>query len=144
MNIKIIYGSETGNSINLAEKAKEILSLDGDDVEILDMSDVSFDNLKTYENVLVLTSTFGDGEPPFNAANLHEELKNKSGDELRNIKFAVYALGQSHYLLFAKTGEDFDEYLSNNGANRVKEVFKSDDDFDETFEPWLAEVKKSL
>lgn len=144
MDFKILYGSETGNSINLAEKAKDILSLDGNDVESIDMSEVSFDKLKTYKNVLVITSTFGDGEPPFNAANLHEELKNKRGDELKGVSFAVYALGQSHYPLFAQTGLDFDEYLHNNGAKRIRNVLKSDDDFEETFESWLNDVKNKV
>ncbi|MCT4552227.1 MAG: flavodoxin domain-containing protein [Alphaproteobacteria bacterium] len=144
MSIKILYGSETGNSINLADKAAANFKAAGKEAEVLDMGQVSFDSLKGYESVIVITSTFGDGEPPFNAATLHEELKSKNGEELKDLKFAVYALGQSFYPLFAQTGVDFDEYLENNGASRIKEVFKSDDDFEETFEPWLEEVKKSI
>ena len=141
MDIKILFGTETGNSSMLADKAKDILSADGITAEVLDMGDVDFEKLKTFENVIIITSTFGDGEPPFNATALHEELQGKTGNELQNTKFAVFALGQSIYEKFAQTGIDFHNFMLANGATAVAELAKSDDDFDETFEPWLNEIK---
>ncbi len=141
MDIKILFGTETGNSSMLADKAKVLLAADGITAEVLDMSDVDFARLKTFENVIIITSTFGDGEPPFNATALYEELKSISGDELSHTKFAVFALGQTIYEKFAQTGIDFHNFMIANGATPVMEVTKSDDDFDDTFEPWLHKVK---
>lgn len=141
MSIKILYGSETGNSADLANQAEGILTSAGLDAQVFDMAGVSFDDLKGFEKVLIVTSTFGDGEPPFNATNLYNELQNNTGQDLTNLKYAVFALGQSIYPQFAKTGFDFHEFLAENGAKSVKEVQTSDDDFYTTFEPWLNEVK---
>ena len=141
MDIKILFGTETGNSSMLADKAKILLENSGITAEVLDMADVDFEKLKTFENVIIITSTFGDGEPPFNATSLYEELKAKRGSELENTKFAVFALGQTIYEKFAQTGIDFHNFLTANGAKPVAEITKSDDDFDETFEPWLNEIK---
>ena len=141
MDIKILFGTETGNSSMLADKAKVLLDASGFTAEVLDMSDVDFARLKTFENVIIITSTFGDGEPPFNATALYEELKAASGDELSHTNFAVLALGQTIYEKFAQTGIDFYNFMVANGAKPVTELAKSDDDFDETFEPWLNEIK---
>ena len=141
MDIKILFGTETGNSSMLADKAKVILNADGITAEVLDMTDVDFDKLKTFKNVIIITSTFGDGEPPFNATSLHEQLQNHTGTELENTKFAVFALGQTIYEKFAQTGIDFHNFMVANGAKPVADIKTSDDDFDETFEPWLNEVK---
>ena len=141
MDIKILFGTETGNSSMLADKAKLLLEASGITAEVLDMGDVDFAKLKTFENVIIITSTFGDGEPPFNATALYEELQASTGDELTNTKFAIFALGQTIYEKFAQTGIDFHNFLTANGAKPVAELAKSDDDFDETFEPWLNEIK---
>ncbi len=144
MKIKILFGSETGNSEGLAQGAKKDLENSGYNAEILDMSDVTISALERYEYILIVTSTWGDGEPPTNAEKLYNELSEAADVDLSKLNYAVFAIGQSFYSNFCKAGVDFDKFLHKFGAKRILPIETSDDDFDEKFPTWLKEVKKSL
>ncbi len=144
MEIKVLYGTETGNSESLAKEAKVKLTASGFDTEVLDMKDVSAKKLSGFKNVLIITSTWGDGEPPDNAENLYNELKDASGLDFSNLNYAVLALGQSFYEHFCKTGKDFDEWLEKYGAKRILPIQLSDDDFNDIFPEWIQKVQKTF
>ncbi len=144
MEFKILFGTETGNSEGLAGDAQKELTDQGFKAEAVDMQNVSVENLKEYKNILIITSTWGDGDPPANAENLYNELKNSSGIDLSNLNYAVFALGQSFYEHFCKTGKDFDMFLEKFGAKRLAPVELSDDDFDTGFPAWLEKIKSTL
>ena len=69
MKVTIIYGTETGNSESLAREAN-----------VIDMEYVTVEQLKNGGALLIITSTWGDGEPPSNAETLYQALKNSSED----------------------------------------------------------------
>lgn len=139
-DIKILYGSETGNSEALANEAGAELKKAGFNTEVLDMSSVVASDLKSYKNILVITSTWGDGTPPSNAEDLHDELKD-SDDDLSNLNFAVFAIGDSGYEKFCQAGIDFDNYLTNLGGKQILPIEKAEDDYEDKFSTWLDEVK---
>ncbi len=143
MEIKVLYGTETGNSEKLANDAKKYLDSNGFSAQVVDMGNVKIGDLASYEAALLITSTWGDGEPPANAENLYNELQNSSAD-LSNLKYGVFAIGESFYEKFCQVGIDFDEYLAKNGAKRILPVEKSDNDFDDRFPTWIEQVKNSL
>lgn len=143
MDITIIYGTETGNSEGLAKDAQKTLSSLGHNVKVLDMEGVTLDQLAPAGVVLVVTSTWGDGEPPSNAERLHEELKTSSAD-FSAVRYAVYALGMESFDQFCQTGKDFDEYFARLGAHRLAEIYLSDDDFDSTFPGWVDKIATAL
>ena len=64
MKVNILYGSETGNSENLAGTAANELKKAGFEAEVQDMSGVRAADLENMTRLLVITSTWGDGEPP--------------------------------------------------------------------------------
>ncbi len=144
MEIKILYGTETGNSESLAKEAKTKLTDGGFNTEVLDMKDVNAQKLANFKNVLIITSTWGDGEPPDNAESLYNELKDASGLDFSGLSFAVLALGQSFYEHFCKTGKDFDEWLEKYGAKRILPLQLSDDDFNDIFPEWIQKVQNSF
>lgn len=144
MEIKILFGSETGNSEELANVAKKKLTSAGMQTEVVDMSDVTIEQLAGYKNVLIITSTWGDGEPPANAENLYYNLKNIQTLNLSNISYAVFATGQSFYEHFCKTGKDFDVFLEKLGAKRIAPIQLSDDDFENSFPIWIEQIKNIL
>ncbi len=144
MQVSILYGSETGNCENLANEAEKYLSQNNISAEVLDMEKVNIEKLQTLENVLVITSTWGDGEPPSNASRLHSDLQSAETLDLSNLKYSVFAIGQSFYDQFCQAGKDFDEYLEKFGAKRLQNIFLSDDDFEDTFSPWLNSIKIAL
>lgn len=143
MTVTIIFGSETGTCENLASQAKSYFQKYNIEANVLDMNDVKAEDLKSFKNLLLITSTWGDGEPPTNAQGLYDEL-DETNIDLAELSYAVFAVGQSFYDNFCRTGKDFDEFLSKLGAKRLAEVFLSDDDSDETFLPWIEKIKGTI
>jgi len=144
MEIKILFGSETGNAESLAAEADKKLTNNNILTEIIDMNEVTPEKLAKYKNVLIITSTWGDGEPPENAEKLYNELKYTTSSQLSNVNYAVFAIGQSFYEHFCKTGRDFDEFMHKHGAKRLIPVETSDDDYDITFPAWLEKITNIL
>ncbi len=143
MDITIIYGTETGNSEGLANDAEAKLNELGHSAKVFDMADVTVEQLKEAGVVLVVTSTWGDGDAPSNAEDLHDALESSSED-LSGVAYAVFALGDSSFDNFCQAGKDFDEYLDNLGAKRLLPVVLSDGDYDDTFPEWVENVAEQL
>ena len=106
--VTILYGSQTGNAQGVAEKARKTLEGHGFQVAISSMSDFKPNNLKKVQNLLIVASTHGEGEPPDNAIGFHEFLYGKRAPKLDDLNFSVLSLGDSSYEFFCQTGKDFD------------------------------------
>ena len=65
--VTILYGSQTGNAQGLAKKAGKTLENKGFQVTVSSMSDFKPNNLKKVQNLLIIVSTHGEGDPPDNA-----------------------------------------------------------------------------
>lgn len=137
MSVKILYGTETGNSESLANQAFEVLKKNGIDSEVLNMEDVSLNDLKGYKNVLIITSTWGEGDAPSNAADLLEELNSEQSSPLTELSYAVFGIGESIYDNFCQAAIDFDEILYKLGGERLEEVQKSEDDNEANLDKWI-------
>ncbi len=140
----ILYGSQTGNAQALAEKLGAELKEVGVDVKIESMSAFKPNQLKKLNNLLIVTSTHGEGTPPDNAIQLHEFLHSKRAPNLEHAQFSVLALGDSSYEFFCKTGADFDEQLEKLGAKRIIPRVDCDLDYDSLAAQWIEDVKKAL
>lgn len=143
MEITIIYGTETGNSEGLAREAREKLAALGHQAKVVDMENVTVEQLNTAGTLLVITSTWGDGEPPSNAEELYQALK-ESSEDLSALKYAVFALGDEFYDNFCQAGKDFDAFLERLKAQRLLPVVLSDGDYDDTFPEWIDAVAEKL
>ncbi|MDP0489921.1 MAG: flavodoxin domain-containing protein [Verrucomicrobiota bacterium JB023] len=142
--LTILWGSQTGNSESLAKKAAKTLTGQGHQVTVTDMADADPAALSAIENLLIITSTYGDGEPPDNAADLHEALTGDCDLKLDKTSYAVLGLGDSEYPDFNQCAKDFDNALEKLGATRLCERIESDVDFDDPFATWLSQVTESL
>ena len=135
--LTILYGSRTGNGEGLAKKAQKLAVEFGLTATLKNMSDYKPRDLQSEENLLVIVSTHGEGEPPFEAKELHEFIFGKRVSRLEDVNFAVLGLGDSSYFKFCQTGKDFDHQLEKLGAKRIVEMAGCDVDFHETAEKWL-------
>lgn len=146
MNIYILYGSETGNAEGLAKEAGTFFGGKGHQATVKDLGDVSATDLKSFENILIVTSTWGDGEAPSNAEGIYNELQT-STEDLSGTSFGVFAIGSSDYSEFCRTGIEFDAYLSNLGSKRLLDITTADEndgDYSTPFGEWLEKVNKAL
>ncbi|ULT59226.1 assimilatory sulfite reductase (NADPH) flavoprotein subunit [Neobacillus drentensis] len=142
--VTILYGSQTGNSKSLAKKSAQSLEANGYQVTVSAMSDFKPNNLKKLQNLLIIASTHGEGDPPDNAISFHEFLYSKRAPKLEDLHFSVLALGDSSYEFFCQTGKDFDARLEELGGTRLYPRFDCDVDFDEPAAEWLEGVLASL
>ncbi len=140
MRVTVLYGSETGNAEYLAEQAASRLTSEGFDALCLNMEGVKAEELPGYDYLLIITSTWGDGEPPTNAEPLWTELSKKPVIDLSGVRFAVLALGDTAYPEFCKCGRDFDEWLAELGAKRLLDRVDCDIDYEEPYEKWMGAV----
>jgi sulfite reductase (NADPH) flavoprotein alpha-component len=143
-DVTILYGSQTGNAQGLAKKAGKKLEENGFQVTVLAMSDFKPNNLKKVQNLLIVASTHGEGDPPDNALSFHEFLHGKRAPKLDNLRFSVLALGDSSYEFFCQTGKEFDTKLDELGGTRLYPRFDCDLDYDEPAAEWLEGVLSSL
>ncbi len=141
--VAILWGSQTGNCEGLAKKLAKKLSSAGHAPTVRDMAEVSAADLAGLGRVLIITSTYGDGEPPDNAAALHAELA-ATESRLEGVDFAVLGLGDSNYAEFCKCGHDFHDRLAALGATAILPLATADVDFDEPFEVWSRELVERL
>lgn len=142
--ITILSGSQTGNSDKLAKKMAKRLEGEGFTVTCQPMSGFKPNNLKKTENLLIVVSTHGEGEPPDNAISFHEHLHSKRAPQLEGMRYSVLALGDTSYEFFCQTGKDFDKRLEELGAVRLADRKDCDVDFDEPAAEWMNEVSGAL
>ena len=142
--VTIAWGSQTGTSEALAKKAAKLLSSKGHVPTVLDIAQLSPHHLTGIEKLLVITSTYGDGEPPDNAADFHKALHADDAPAIPSLAYSVLALGDSSYPDFCKCGRDFDSRLAALGATRIAPTVECDVEFDEPFATWISSLGASL
>ncbi|MED0849664.1 assimilatory sulfite reductase (NADPH) flavoprotein subunit [Bacillus altitudinis] len=143
-DVTVLYGSQTGNSEGLAKKTAQHLEEKGFQVTLSSMSDFKPNNLKKINNLLVIVSTHGEGDPPDNALSFHEYVHGRRAPKLDHLSFSVLSLGDSSYEFFCQTGKEFDERFEELGGTRLFDRVDCDLDYDEPFSEWLQGVASSL
>ena len=136
--LTILYGSESGNAEQLSGMIQKRAEKEGFKAKIQNMADVKAADLAKVENLLVVVSTWGEGDPPDGATAYYEEFMSDAMPSLPNLKFSVCALGDTSYEHFCKIGKDFDERLSKLGGKRIFDRTDCDVDYQEPFDAWLA------
>ena len=142
--VTILWGSQTGNSEGIAKKLVKALKNGNYEPEVFDMAGYDKARLPNEKNLLIITSTYGDGEPPDNAADLHEYLMGESVPGLAGVNFSVFALGDSEYPDFCQCGIEFDQRLEVFGAKRMFQRIDCDVDYDEEFQVWKTGVMEAM
>ncbi|WP_405159203.1 assimilatory sulfite reductase (NADPH) flavoprotein subunit [Paenibacillus sp. FSL H8-0283] len=142
--VTVLFGSQTGNSSGLSKKLAKKLEEQGLQVTLSSMGDFKPNGLKKIENLLIIVSTHGEGEPPDNAIPLHEFLNSKRAPKLEGLRYSVLALGDTSYEFFCQTGKDFDKRLQELGGTALVPRVDCDVDFDEAAAEWMNEVLASL
>jgi sulfite reductase (NADPH) flavoprotein alpha-component len=141
--ITLVYGTETGNSkrvaTELAAKAKKKNLL----VKLASLDQYRLTDITKEENLFVVISTQGDGEPPVAAQKFYDHI-HRNGFRLDQTRFSVLALGDTSYPMFCKTGEEVDAQLEKLGAKRIVPIRKCDVDYEPEAEAWFSEVLHSL
>ena len=142
--LTIVYGSQTGNAQAIAEDAEELAKEHGLTVNVIDMDDADLTQLASCERLLVVTSTYGEGEMPDNAQALWDVINDDSAPSFANTYYSVLALGDTNYDEYCLAGILWDERLQALGAQRIVERVDCDVDYEEPASQWLIEVLATI
>ncbi len=144
LRIPVLYASQSGNSESLAEDFADQLSASGFDAPCLSTEDHAEIDLTSEKHLLLISSTWGEGDPPDNAIEFWENLKSDDHPSLQNLNFSVLGLGDSNYLDFCAQAKAFDARLEALGANRIATRVDCDTDFEEPAAEWFESVNELL
>ena len=137
-SLTILFGSQTGNAKGVAESVKAQAEARGIPVSLVAMNDYKPKQLKKETHVLIVTSTYGEGEPPEAAADLHAQLKGGKIGKLFGLQYAVLGLGDSSYEFFCQTAKDFDAFFEKAEATRLQDAAILDVDYRDAAASWAT------
>lgn len=141
--LTVLYGTESGNSEELADQVFKAAKQKGFKASVVNMADAKPADLKDEGTLLVVVSTWGDGEPPEAAEEFYNAFMD-GGVDLKGVEFSVCALGDTAYDQFCQTGKDIDAQLEKLGASRMADRVDCDVDFDDSFAAWSKDVWSKL
>ena len=104
------------------------------------MASYKLASLKSEQTVIIITATYGEGEPPEGAELFHKWLMGKRAPELKGLNFAVLGLGDSSYEFFNKTAQDFDSRFEALGATRLLDRVELDVDYKAAADAWIVDI----
>lgn len=136
-HLTVLYGTETGNSQELAEKLVDKAAFKNIKAEAVGMYDYDVSRLATETNVAVIVSTHGEGEVPEMAKDFYNYITGEGAARLENVSFSVLALGDKTYRHFCKTGEDIFLAMKALGAFSLVPLEKCDVDYEQQAEIWM-------
>ena len=142
--LAILYGTQTGSAAGLSRKIAAAAKKRAIKARVIDMAKHESLDLAREPNLLIVTSTYGDGEMPDNAQTFWQTLASDSAPKLKDTRFSVLALGDSNYIKFCQAGKDFDARLEALGATRLHPRTDCDVDYDEPAAAWMEAVLTAL
>ena len=140
----ILFGSQTGTAEKLAKQIAKQSKSFGCNSRVVDSSAHATVDWAAEKNLLIVTSTYGDGDIPDNAQNFWQWLQSENGKSLAHLNFSVLALGDTNYEKFCAAGQKFDLRLEELGAKRIHARVDCDVDYEAKAKEWTNGVFSAL
>lgn len=144
MTLQIAYGTQGGNAEFLADNAADLAKEHGFLPEVIPLEDLDMPSLAAVRRLLVVTSTYGEGEMPDTAEAFWAELAGPDAPRLEGMFYAVLGLGDSIYDGFCQAAKDIDARLAELGATRCADRLDCDLDYQKPAEQWLSTALPAL
>lgn len=136
----VLWASQTGNAEEFAAQLAARLS----GARLITMNDADLADLAAAGEVVIVTSTFGDGGPPDNGAEFWDRLTSADAPALDGVRYSVLGIGDQSYDNFCGHAKALDARLAELGA--VRSVDRVDCEiYDEApMAAWADEVVAGL
>tara|TARA_Y100000768_G_scaffold267786_1_gene204620 strand:+ start:1650 stop:3305 length:1656 start_codon:yes stop_codon:yes gene_type:complete len=143
-SLEVLFGSQSGNAEGLASKIAKVAKSYGLQGSVHDMDGFDFNSLSSKKRVIIVCSTWGEGEQPDNAEELWKFANSDAATRLEGTHFAVCALGDTSYELFCESGKEWDGLFEKLGATRIVERIDCDVDYDAPASEWTLKALPAL
>jgi sulfite reductase (NADPH) flavoprotein alpha-component len=138
--VLLLWASQTGNIESLTEQYATQLMESGFEIRTACMADYDVAALAKAQYVLLMSSTFGDGDPPDNGASFWGALNAGHAPRLDGVRYAVLAFGDRNYDAFCGHGRALDTRLAEQGAVRLLPRVDCDSEFQPAADAWLERI----
>jgi sulfite reductase (NADPH) flavoprotein alpha-component len=142
--LHILFGSQTGTAEALARRVASEAANRGFMPRVVEANAGINVEWSLQTRLLVITSTYGDGDMPDNAQAFWDWLNTDAAKVLAVLQYAVLALGDSHYEHFCAAGKKIDARLEELGARRIHPRTDCDVDFANPAKAWTQGVLSAL
>ncbi|KUH99974.1 molybdopterin oxidoreductase [Mycobacterium sp. IS-3022] len=136
----VLWASQTGTAQDFAARLADRL----DGAQLVNMDDMAPADLAAARDVVVVTSTFGDGEPPDNGAGFWHRLERTEAPALTGVRYAVLGIGDRSYDNFCGHAKALDAKLADLGATRLLDRAECEAYDDEPMQRWADDLTALL
>ncbi|HTI68709.1 MAG TPA: sulfite reductase subunit alpha [Candidatus Limnocylindria bacterium] len=143
-SLLIGFGSQTGSAQGLAKRLAKEAEKRGFAPKIKELNAIPVADLAKEERVVIVTSTWGDGEPPDNAAEFWLALSSATAPRMEKLEFAILGLGDRNYTDFCGASKKIDERLAALGASRLTDRGECDVDYEAAAKAWIEGLWPTL
>jgi sulfite reductase (NADPH) flavoprotein alpha-component len=133
----ILFATESGNAETLAASVRKAAQKLGFAARTADVGTISVAEAARAENLLMIASTWGEGDPPQRAADFYNAILSPDAPRFDKTRFSVLALGDRAYVNFCSTGRTFDERFAALGGRRLAPVVECDVDYAAPANAWI-------
>ena len=104
----VVWASQTGNAEDFAARLARRLG----DSQLVNIDNLPLSRLAAARDVLIVTSTFGDGGPPDNGVDFWDRLGAPDAPALDGVRYAVLGIGDRSYADFCAHARSIDGRLA--------------------------------